>query len=146
MTTSVKISTAGNDPSVAALYERRTEGQTAVTDRRYNGDLKAGRQQSRGGSRPLATVALFLLLASCATTPHTPTRVLPQSRPALSGIDSGSGYVYDELLSDSGISLNQGGQITAVTSTWAKKALGRVLDLQQALDECQAEKRALISK
>jgi hypothetical protein len=52
--------------------------------------------------------------------------------------------VYDELLSDSAITLSKEGQIIAVTPEWAKKALGRVLDLQEALDNCEAERRQLI--
>lgn len=86
---------------------------------------------------------LCTVLATGCATPYSPTRVLPKSTATL-GIDPSSGLVYDELLSDSAITLSKEGQIIAVTPEWAKKALGRVLDLQEALDNCEAERRQLI--
>jgi hypothetical protein len=84
-------------------------------------------------------------LIACAT-PHQPTRVLPHSPQTQSSIETpaDTGYVYDQLLfNEDGITLKEG-KIAAVTPAWARKALARVLDLQEALDECQAERRALL--
>jgi hypothetical protein len=95
-------------------------------------------------TRALAVAVLLALAAGCAT-PHRPTRVLPGGNPTNRvGIDASSGYVYDELLADSGLSLDAQGKIVAVTPDWARKALARTLDLQEALDNCEAERRALV--
>jgi hypothetical protein len=81
----------------------------------------------------VAASGALALQISCAT-PHAPTRMH-------------SGYVYDELLADTGVRLDkESGRIVEVSPGWAKLALRRVLDLQQSLDECQTEKKALLSR
>lgn len=88
---------------------------------------------------------LGLALVGCAT-PHTPTRVVETPHTGAAGVASDTGFVYDELLKQGGLEFDDQGKISAVSPAWAKRALGRCLDLQQALDECQAERRALISR
>jgi hypothetical protein len=104
-----------------------------------NGNKASERGSVNRGAATLfaLTLSALTLLTIACQTPHTPTRVLPR-------IDPASGYVYDELLSAQGLTFDEQGKIQAVTPAWAKAALGRVLDLQQALDECQAERRHLL--
>jgi hypothetical protein len=58
--------------------------------------------------------------------------------------NEGTGYVYDELMASPGLAFDPLGKIIRGDRDWCRKALSRTLDLQQALDECEAEKRALI--
>jgi hypothetical protein len=72
-----------------------------------------------------------------------PTRVFSRSG-GQANIDAASGYVYDELVRDTGLATDSTGRITNVSPVWAKHALGRVLDLQEALDKCEAERKAAL--
>ena len=78
-------------------------------------------------------LSLCVLLATgCAASLPKPITIAPAS-----------GLVYDALLSDSGLTLAKEGKIVAASPSWAKKALATVLDLQQQLDDCAVERRAL---
>jgi hypothetical protein len=83
-------------------------------------------------------IIAILALVGCAT-PHSPTIVLPGGTN-----ETTSGYVYDELMTTPGLQFGPDGKITGANRDWCIHALSRVLDLQQSLDECEIEQRALI--
>jgi hypothetical protein len=83
-------------------------------------------------------VIAILALVGCAT-PHAPTIVLPGGTN-----ETTSGYVYDELLATPGLQFDPQGKIAGANRDWCVHALSRVLDLQESLDDCDIERRALI--